>query len=417
MRLSVITAAIFLFTLQNWAAPAVSGFAVTTLGNGYSTDEGGMGKIVRYNITNGAVTDSVILYTRCAHRPVISYDGQKVAFMRTADTTATDFWYDKAGAVCVMNASGGTRTDLVAHIPKAYNQCLMEWPDGDWIYLGRTDSNTTNIGMTEIWKVNVSTKELVKVYTFTNGAVFGQWQMTRNGLASIVHDWTTTVGGNGIFRFNFADFANGNIAIAYADTTMINPPGSSGINGQGCGVGISCDGKYFMHLISASHDLVMIQRWNKMPADTLHLSAVAAGLAPQTIGMGTNINHFSANDTNWLCLAVGLPDRGTSQGNDMVIANWKTSEAVKITHVVASTGTKTFADYGDFWVNHATTAVRPVVTGAPMNTGAMGIYNMLGRKISGNGATLRDLSLKRGVYFVQVRKQGSIKMRKLVIQK
>jgi hypothetical protein len=146
-------------------------------------------------------------------------------------------------------------------------------------------------------------------------------------------------------------------------------------------------------------------------------------------GGGTDANRWSCNSDKWICLCVGWNGRNADGGSNQVLVNWVDREIVRTsmdTETVAAN--KICNETGDFWVGNlpATEIAKlPAPAALPAVKGtAVIVHDMLGRQLYSNathrlgwdGQTLSGVTLKRGVYFVQVGSGKTIATHKLVIK-
>jgi hypothetical protein len=344
-----------------------------------------------------------------------------------------------------MNAAGGALDTMVKGIPDGLRRTFVDWPAGDWLFYGVGDPSTDNSynaaeangNMTEVWKINVTTKQKQKVCSFVitnpdNNATqnkFWQIGITNDGLKAAIRPKDIgTIPYDGLFRFTFGAYSDGVVRLAWGDANSTSK--------WGCAVSISPDGAYTMK--TSSHTNVIVYKWDNTEAATITHAQMAGWLNPgvqpfldPNAGGGNNSNRWSCNDPKWICLQMGWNWRDCSQGSNQVLLNWVDHQVVRST-AYQFAGTDKIEQYetGDFWVGNvasvtgvASPSVARIQAMLLQKNSAISVFDMLGREIVSNlpqnswdGKTLSGVALKRGVYFVQSPAANTVKTQKLVIK-
>jgi hypothetical protein len=418
MRFCIVAMLLLSLVLQSQGAHTtnVSGVAVsiqTADSTGYA------GKLMKYVITNGAVSSSVMLLKDSVITNVVmSTDGKKVAFFK-----ANKFWGPDSVNIMMLDINGGTPVNISKDIcPHNMDYSVdMDWPTGDWVYyLKGIDQGDCS---KELWKVNINTREKIRAWTTTNARL---WlvSLTNDATKAIIrtNEWFQVPNGGPANIFYFPRPADGtNITLNITDYKY----------GEGCGTAVSCDGAWLLEMGTLNHDHVSIQDWvNNHTVFDLPLATLANWNGFFGKGTGGN-NTFSVNSPKWVCLSVGWLGRDGGGGSNQVLVNWQDSVIIKTTNSlqVDSNKAKThqYNDVGDFWVGNpgvtsAMAVPAPLATGV-MTNGPVALFNMLGRKISSvaskniewDGSALRGIKLSRGVYFVQYRTGDKVQTQKLLV--
>lgn len=436
MRLrSVIIIFLFFVLASQAAAPTVSGFAVscrrqsqgTTYGyQNFHFEWGVWGPVWRYDINNGVVTKRTIIFNENVRNATICPDGKYVAFVRGVASGH--------GYISYISASGGAAVDLVdTSVILNAEHFYLDWPTGDWIFYVRVMAD----GGAQIWKVNRVSKQNVMICKLKNlQDVIWQFSVSNDGDKAIVRlrggspDYSNPYSNIDHFSFSKNVAADGTLYLR--DTTL---KAFAGWYDAGCGAALSPDGAYQMRYINISHNTVQFARWDRTPVDTITYAEMA-GWGAGFFGIGGNNPRWSSNDPKWICANVGWNDRAANTGSSQVLMNWVDHQIIRTSTDAADNNNNTawHNDFGDFWVGNPppVTTIKAPVTEAFALAGnvSISVFDMLGRKMSGNqsapltweGATLKGIPLKQGVYFVQLRNaQGhsgnNLQTRKLIIQK
>jgi hypothetical protein len=445
MRLQLlILTTMLLCVFQVSATSTVSGFAVAPRWMTDLGDCGGFGKLMRYDIANGVTTKTTVIFDGLAHYAAINPDGRRLAFF--AQVSRNGYLYPSS--IVVMNPAGGSLDTIVTGLVDSYSRSFCDWPDGDWIYYGLGNPSSdgsfnavySSGGILEFWKVNVKTKQTVKVCSFLNGSGAQPiWQagVSNDGLKAIVRPRQPLDGG--FFGFKFSDYPSGVVSLAYGNSIQKSA--------YGCGASISPSGNYTMFLTGTDHQEIQFQKWDNTVLTKIRSYDINSYRTPGTPYLvdtlssdagGMDNNRWSCNDDKWVCLCVGWAGRGGDGGSNQVLLNWMDHEIVRTSNDTECSPDYAYTDpskgryqneTGDFWVGNPTAvlpqAAKPAVNpnGVTPNA-AITVFDMLGRQIkissrslAWDGATLSGISLKRGVYFVQVGSGTAVQTRKLVIQK
>jgi hypothetical protein len=372
-RISALIIAL-VFILQASAKPAiVSGIAVSAQMADSTGGLEGTRKIFKYTITNGATTNSTMLFKGLVGRPVISPDGQKIAFL-----TIDNFWNPTKECILVMNVNGGV-ADTVAKDLFPSNLITMpflDWPSGDCVYYDKgwmfSDSSK------KIFKVNVLTKEKVLVVAMAGGDSNRLWlgSFSNDGSKAILRVYDYLHLGSGglasIFRFNMP---------ALGSTISVND-GTYPIVGTdwGCGSAISPSGNYVMSMGTLNHDAITFKNFaSGSAATTIPLSTMATW--GHFFGLGTGgDNRWSANSDKWICLSVGWTGRDGNGGSNQVLINWQDSQMVQVTSSLSGQTSMQYNEPGDFWVAGTTDVKQMPVINKNSTLSSHGSYNLLTRQ-------------------------------------
>jgi hypothetical protein len=146
---------------------------------------------------------------------------------------------------------------------------------------------------------------------------------------------------------------------------------------------------------------------------------------PELGGGGMNTNHWSCNDPKWICISCGWDGRACIWGSNQVLINWVDHEAVRTSDAPKRQEGRIQHEAGDFWAGSlspvAARAVKAPALGAELlPTGAITVYDALGRKLNGiptrDNTGLHGITLRRGVYFVQYRYNGTMRTERLIVK-
>jgi hypothetical protein len=415
---------ILCLALQGNSAPSASGFAVAAHWSGaydfqwgYDWRWSAPAQILRYDITNGAVTKTTALYTGYAHRATLNPDGKRMAFVHPFDTSYHGFENKRYKAyIAVMNPGGGPVTDVVA-VPSGFWGFQMTWPTGDWIYYFTADSAS---GRDQFWKVNANTKQVVKLGKLKDSLDWvWQFEVANDGDKAIIRvgDGSPSYANSDCLHFQFSK----NVNLPDSTINLMDPvcKAFSGYFDAGCGVGVSPDGRYQMRYSSISHDQVSLETWEQTNAGFFTYSDAANWTGGGGfIGKGGNNPQWSCNDPKWICSSIGINAREATAGCNQVLINWVDHQIIHTSTDPAtdSTHPRMNTETGDFWVSPASTIVQRPATLAtvPVKNSTITVYNMLGRSVY-QGAAMQGASLKRGIYLVQRRAGKSVQTKKLAI--
>jgi hypothetical protein len=184
----------------------------------------------------------------------------------------------------------------------------------------------------------------------------------------------------------------------------------------GCGLAVSPDGAYTMHLGNMAHDLIGFNKWDRSDAGSITLNNMATWGAG-AFGLGTNNNRWSCNDPKWLCLEVGWGGRDNSGGSNQVLCNWVDHQIIRTSNDAQGAGW--YNDFGDFWVGNPSPIITQVVAPSvslhktETNGSNIKIFDLLGRELLNSQ---NNRMLKKGVYFVQHRDVNALKTEKLIVR-
>jgi hypothetical protein len=375
MRFKSFIFAVLFIAMQIQAASTVSGFSVAARW----TPDGGPGKIWKYVITNGVTTQASVLFNGMGCFATINPDGQRVAFIVETQKSMFDgVWtngYRVPVGIAVMSANGGAADTIVNDIADI-NRTFLDWPTGDWLYYGRgdtaTDGSYSGMASTgnslELWKINVNTKQKVKVCSFTNDA--GACKVWQFGIANdgnkVAARPATPPVDDGIFGFKLSDFPGGVVKLSTSTNVIC---------AWGCGTSISPDGNYVMWLTGRDHQEIAFASWNRTLIAKINLKAMIGWLTPgqklfidtTSNGGGTDANRWSCNDPKWICMCAGWNGRSGDGGSNQVLVNWVDHEIVRTSNDTECSpnyapapvvvGCRWQNETGDFWVGNPTPIV------------------------------------------------------------
>jgi hypothetical protein len=303
---------------------------------------------MKYDIVDGQTVNTSVLYEGQARFATISPDGQKVAFI--IKTTSSALWELSPASIAVIDAAGGEPDILVPDIIDGFRRCFLDWPEGDWLYYGRGRESTSNEhndvqslkGITEIWKINVNTRENIKVISFSPSSLYmAMWQieLSNNATRGAVRPlWDDPV------RPDNNDFVQ---RITLPNETISPEKDDENSYGRGCATGISPDGAYLMALANMAHSAIRFFHWEGTEIEVIPVSTMASW--GSFFGRGTDNNRWSSNHPNWIVLCCGLEGRGGGGGSNQALINWIDGEVIRTSD--ASDGEQN--ETGDFWVQDA----------------------------------------------------------------
>jgi hypothetical protein len=427
---------IILVAFQSQASdPTVSGFSVAAQWNGgYDWIFGGYGKIMRYDIVNGVVAKSSVIYNGTdARYATISPDGQHVAFFR------------KSGTLALIPAAGGTPVDLVTGLSgNSVWQCSVDWPVGDWVYYGQNTkpppSPTTFSwgGNNEIWKVNIKTKQTMFVTKFYVDPSLLPFTLTSATHADN-HALDVCISNDGL-KISAAEhrgWITDSLAFTWgvkagagdpANTSVIYRENLDNFVGDYLDLALSPDGNT-MFVEGEKGDIGFI-KWDRSFLRGLNLVNLAgfnalAASGISSAGVARN-GHWSCNNNNWIVEHINLKNGSGVDASSQALINWVDAQIIFAPGYLANTST----EGGDFWVSTTTPVVPARVeqkSGGPRdvrisylqnsviavsvpfaNAYEMRIMQADGRivkAIHGNKAAVYNFTrqeLKTGVYFVNI---------------
>lgn len=322
-----LTSAALLACPSTWA---LDGYSVTTHWEGTdSPNFNGWGIIVRHDIEAGRVAFEQVLYHEKiqARSPVISSDGSHVAFVR-AD-----------GRIGIVPAAGGDVT--IVDAPLTHPHAFLDWPSPSWIYYlkgGRLQPT----GSMHLHRVNVETGEDQRLKTFlrsdgkTQG---GNWRI------HVAHDLARAV----LRTDDRVPEPFGRLV-----AVDLSAPGSvldldRATDRFSCSSGIDPQGMFFADG-HQDHMGTDIRRWDD-------LSKVAAMKWSETLAWGPdsrdsgrlhNLNSWSANSSDWICVHIGWGEEGDVRAANQMLINWREKERIVVTN--NTDHSQTFDCSGDLWV-------------------------------------------------------------------
>jgi hypothetical protein len=316
------------------------------------------GSIVKRTMTNNSVGSPTTIFDwtqgGLAQYPVISLDGQHVAFWRWGVSQVVSggnvTWVQRPGPLpnpnyypdtnwlSVVKIDGTGLTNLVmVDIPSISSGeerlSAIAWPSGDWIYYEKPTNSW------EIWRVNYKNpllNEFVVKFVRSNpespswAPFFRRFSMSAD-----------------------ARFAGGQLT-NYTNTSFFNfpPPGgdvtSPGANLQGtggCNTAMSASGTYIAHYLFGNHNVTYFKTYN---------GVTGTDAGSQNIQGGSEMIRWAANSDNWLTqvYAPGLADDGYDQWANQLVRDVKGSSTVFNTN--NSNGWCN--DAGQVWISGASNA-------------------------------------------------------------
>ncbi len=318
--------------LPGWVS-AFDGYVITirhqSNENGNIHDGSTPGELVRYDLSNGTVRDSKVLYSATpgiteAH---IGPFGQRIAFCR-AD-----------GTLGIMNSDGGNITELGRFIAEGKMKkgepasTGLQWPatdGGRWLYYTSHEN--------ELKRIDLQSKKHEVVVTF-NRAVAGEFALSP--------DATPT---SGYFVKRTDNYAVVIYDLARGDGDLYSVP----VWAPGCGIGMSPDGTMFAsndgtHTVCSLVDMharrqhsFRISEWDGDPTKGVKERA--------KLGWAWQHFRWSRNDMEWITVKQA-PLVGESthviQFSDAMLYNWVQKRQINVTGNRAGT----FDRPGGAWAN------------------------------------------------------------------
>jgi len=318
------------------------------------------GSIVKRTMNNNSVGSPTTIFDwtqgGLAQYPVISLDGQHVAFWRWGVSQTVSggnvSWVQRPGPLpnpnyfpdsnwlSVVNIDGtGLKNLLVVDIPSisAGEERLsaIAWPSGDWIYYEKPTNSW------EIWRVNYKNPLLNEfVVRFIRGQQIPD--------APYSPSWAPF-----FRRFSMsadARFAAGQLT-NYTNTSFFNfpPPGGDVTNPGaylqgtgGCNTAMSASGTHIAHYLSGNHNVTYFKTYN---------GTIGADDGSQGIQGGSETIRWAANSDNWLCqvYSSGLADDGYDSWANELVRDVKGSSTVFNTNNSGGWSN----DAGQVWISGA----------------------------------------------------------------
>jgi len=303
------------------------------------------GKIVRYDIANGAVTGSKVLFDGVGQYPAINLSGTRIVFFRWGLQIAPG-WGSEVGVgeprhlvagsesnpnyLSVVNKDGSGLTNLIQVSKPGSNagcgsyeamegNALLDWPSGDWIYYIKPT------GTAEVWRVNVNDpSHNEKIMTYTGGTPpMRRWALSADAKYS---GQQVLCGGTSVPHNGACDFPG-------------NSP-SSGIDDPGCNATVSPSGNFIVHYLYAGHSQALLHKWDHKagwvngdvnnPLDASGFSELASW-SGQECGGWAEVIRFSANSDKWYCREIGWCGSYNyfMQGGNSWCVNWVDKAAIR----------------------------------------------------------------------------------------
>jgi hypothetical protein len=274
------------------------------------------GSIVKYTLTGTSVSGPVTIFDfsqgGLASYPVISLDGQHVAFWRWGVSQVRSgsnlTWVQRPGTLpnpnylpdtnwlSVMDIDGGNiKNLLMVDLPSVYaneyddHPSALAWPSGDWIYYEKPTCSW------EIWRVNYKNpllNEFVVKFTRKDTAM-SNWSTGDNYKSNAPYFRRFTMSAD-------ARFAAGQLT-NYTNTSYFNfpPPGGEVTDPAahlqstgGCNTSMSVSGKQIAHYSGGDHSTTMFKTYNGI---------VGSDNGSQVIQGGSEAIRWAANSDKWLC--------------------------------------------------------------------------------------------------------------------
>jgi hypothetical protein len=294
------------------------------------------GSIVKRTLTGNSVSGPTTIFDwsqgGLAQYPVISLDGQRVAFWRWGVSQTVSggnvTWVQRPGPLpnpnyypdtnwlSVVNIDGtGLKNLVMVDIPSisASEECLsaIAWPSGDWIYYEKPTNSW------EIWRVNYKNPLLNEMVV----------KFVRDPAHTDAWSWAPF-----FRRFSMsadARFAAGQLT-NYTNTSFFNfpPPGGDVLNPGaylqgtgGCNTAMSASGTHIAHYLSGNHSTTYFKTYNGI---------IGQDDGSQNIQGGSETIRWAANSDNWLCqvYSSGLADDGYDQWANELVRDVKGSQTV-----------------------------------------------------------------------------------------
>lgn len=351
---------------------AVNGFSVTTAYRTGNAPEAWAhlnfcGKLVRFDITNNAVSGYDTIHKGLGWYPSISFDGTRIAFFRSKATLSGGNLSGSVdtGYISMIDKNGGNLRDLVKLYAGSlgyscfYADCeggFVDWPAGDWIYYEKPPKTG------EIWRINAddpSLHHMVVRYTDfgvrpancacdvsgSEGFWLRRWQLSADAMFC-----------GGMFK-------------VYPDGQQLGhrfppPEGYAPLtiplwaNLPACNLCMSASGEYLSAYSAGCHDVSGINRWDHVTnvgpryqdVSSVNLYTDVRTWCGRDVGNLGQYMRWAANSDKWLLVQTGYNcnGNGSSAGNQ-VLCNWKDRTGLCPTGTTA--GGSLGYDAGDFWIN------------------------------------------------------------------
>jgi len=333
-------------------ARAVDGISVTThVDGGINGLYFGYGEIWRHDVDSDAVVAHTKLADGPARHPVISPDGTRVAFI-TQD-----------GRLQVLSINGGTPT-TIATPGGNFSQGTIDWPVNDWVYYNRGNREDTY------------SKDIYRIHPDGTGGMAVMSLNAQDGTDATVWHFAVAPGLNKIVvRMGEQGFtAQPWACVTAVDADMatangeVNAQRSRSVgqsegDGWRCGEGMDPSGARVM-MSPFPHESIEIRKWSDLTKETHVYWSVADAWAPDSAvdtGHTHNLNRWSRNSSDWVCICVGWTNAVTwypDDGCNQMLVNWADQKRIVVTRNTQGGGA--YDSCGDFWIG--TLAVTPVLT-------------------------------------------------------
>ncbi len=308
---------------------AVDGFAVSIAGGTGTLQHYGAinGKVMRYNIENDEVTGTVELASDKKYsRPVISPDGNNVAFVRDD------------GKICMVPSGGGSIVELC----DAHENSQIDFPVNDYVYF-TMGSFHEHPESGELKKVNISSKAVEDIGTVKNDGCSGdaglaQFHVANDGKSAVVRSDDDNSNTDPYGRIMPLDLSASQICLDESKITG---------GGWHCAAGVSSDGNYIIDGWQG-HDGFDIKKYDSPSSkETDFRNSDALNWSPG--GGSVNDNHAifnsggATNHPHWMCIVVGSDAHDAREAQ--ILINWNDQKCINVT-----SGRSSDVDHGDFWV-------------------------------------------------------------------
>jgi len=294
------------------------------------------GSIVKRTLTGNSVSGPTTIFDwsqgGLAQYPVISLDGQRVAFWRWGVSQTVSggnvTWVQRPGPLpnpnpfpdtnwlSVVNIDGtGLKNLVMVDIPSISSEeehlTAIAWPSGDWIYYEKPNCSW------EIWRVNYKNPLLNELVV----------KFVRNPAST--DNWTAAPFFRRFSMSADARFAGGQLT-NYTNTSFFNfpPPGGDVLNPGahlqgtgGCNTAMSASGTRIAHYLSGNHDVTYFKTYNGI---------TGSDDGSQNIQGGSETIRWAANSDNWLTQVYsrGLADDGYDQWANELVRDVKNRSTV-----------------------------------------------------------------------------------------